>query len=128
MEEIFLYENDSRSRYISLENIVFECSGNYPDQFNSTSGTTISFAIVYNHYIECYIKSRCYGQNLVNYNLHWRLYKKYDISFIPDINLIASELKKYETIMQPPHGYKVSVMYGVDMIINILKINMNIIS
>lgn len=129
MEEIYLhYDQINKNKFYDLKDIIFECFGNNPALSCQFSGTTTKLAIVYDFiYIKCYINSVHYGPGVCYYQDNgWRLYKQYRLVSIPDIPFIKSELKKYERLMMIGKcGISCSDTYGVDLIINILKLVVN---
>jgi hypothetical protein len=129
MEEIHLHYDDlNKNKCYDLKDIVFQCFGNNPSSSCQFSGTTTKLAIVYKDiYIQCYINSVQYGPGTCySQDNGWRLYKQYRLVSIPDIPFIVSELKKYERLMMLGKcGISCSETYGVDLIIDILKLLVN---
>lgn len=127
MEEIHLHYDDvNKNKCYDLKDIIFECFGSIESIHSRGSGITTKLAIIYKDiYIKCYINSVHYGPGCYSQDNGWRLYKQYRLVSIPDIPFILSQLKKYEKIMQSPNGFQVSETYGVDLIIDVLKLIIN---
>lgn len=128
MEEIHLHYDDlNKNKCYDLKDIIFECFGSIESIHSRGSGIKTKLAIVYKDiYIKCYKNSVHYGPGVCySQDNGWLLYKQYRLVSIPDIPFIVSQLKKYEKIMQQPAGFQVSETYGVDLIIDILKLVVN---
>jgi hypothetical protein len=128
MEEIQLHYDLNKNKCYHLKDIIFECFGNNPSSGCQFSGTTTKLAIVYDIvYIKCYINSVHYGPGTCySQDNGWCLYKQYRLVSFPDIPFIVSEMKKYERIMMLGKcGFQLSDTYGVDLIIDILKLIIN---
>jgi hypothetical protein len=131
MEDVHLHYDDlNKNKYYDLKDIIFQCFGNNPSSSCQFSGITTKLAIVYDIvYIKCYINSVHYGPGTCySQDNGWLLYKQYRLVSIPDIPFIVSQLKKYERLMMLGKcgiSISCSYTYGVDLIIDILKLVVN---
>lgn len=126
MEEISLTSKEMALKFATLINIIFTSSGNInePHHGIGIGRRNITFTITYdNYYFVCYIKTARFGPGSDNGTIGHTPYKKFKITFLPDIKYITYELSKYSNLMnlydvKKPH----SDPYGIDLIINILKL------